>query len=267
MERSEAITLYEQSEGHIKMLLREITDDNCNSLLFHGKASLTLFDMAKNISKIKDYILDDGKDTERLKKELLNLRKITKELQDKAFEKGYEPFAHHCDMIIRGIDTMEKWETDEPIQETNETKSETGDKSNGHVINRDEIIRSVERITPFTPSAEPKKQPKYKVYYERLIKAGVIDDAYDLNLFQYCVERADISKLIVKTKKRDSKKGFARLFLNDVASVYQDSSKYREQAKTALGIKSHIGAVGGDIKKEYQALMKDVFEKDNWQRK
>lgn len=131
MERSEAIYLFEDSKNRIKWFLRDIDEDinGSNRLVFKGKVSVQLYDIAENVAKVVNYIRDGKRDAVRLKSELLCLRSMVKELQSKTLQKGYEHFAYECDMTISIIDNMEKWETSEPIQKTTESEiiPETGD--------------------------------------------------------------------------------------------------------------------------------------------
>lgn len=131
MERSEAIYLFEDSKNRIKWFLRDIDEDinGSNRLVFKGKVSVQLYDIAENVGKVVNYIRDGKRDADRLKSELLSLRSMVKELQSKTLQKGYEHFAYNCRLTISIIDNMEKWETSEPIQKTTESEiiPETGD--------------------------------------------------------------------------------------------------------------------------------------------
>ena len=140
-------------------------------------------------------------------------------------------------------------------------------KAEDNPLTKEDIIKSLEKIEPYKPLKDD-EPINYKEYYKRLTEGGVIDKKWPLDLFLYCVERADISKIIVKAeKKRDGKKGYARLFMNDVASKFSDSAKYRKKAAESFGLEnSNIGAVGGDAKLEYQRMMKGLFV-TNHQRK
>lgn len=166
------------------------------------------------------------------------------------------------------------------IQDTNQSEivPETGNNNkliNGQketpnevTLTKDEIINSVADINPYNP-LNPDEPINYQEYYKRLCDGGVIDSQYGLDLFTYCVERADISKIIAKPEKKiDRKKSFARLFMNDVASVFSAAAAYRKAAAKAfnLGDNTHIGSVGGNVKTDYQVLMKGLF-KTNWQKK
>lgn len=273
MERSEAIYLFEDSKNRIKWFLKDIDEDinGSNRLVFKGKVSVQLYDIAENVGKVVNYIRDGKRDADRLKSELLSLRSMVKELQSKTLQKGYEHFAYDCRMTISIIDDMEKWETDTPSPETGNNinlingQGETPQKV---TLTRDEIINSVADIKPYEP-LNPDEAINYQEYYKRLCDGGVIDSQYGLDLFTYCVERADISKIIAKPEKKiDRKKSFARLFMNDVASVFSAAAAYRKAAAKAfnLGDNTHIGSVGGDVKTEYQELMKGLF-KTNWQKK
>ena len=272
MERSEAIYLFEDSKNRIKWFLKDIDEDinGSNRLVFKGKVSVQLYDIAENVGKVVNYIRDGKRDADRLKSELLSLRSMVKELQSKTLQKGYEHFAYNCDMTISIIDNMEKWETDAPIPETDNKKLIDGEKDTPKekTLTRDEIIECLKDIEPFE-ALNPDEPINYKEYYKRLCDGGVIDSQYGLDLFTYCVERADISKIIAKPeKKKDNKKSYARLFMNDVASVFSIAADYRKAAAKAfiLGDNTHIGSVGGDVKTEYQELMKGLF-KTNWQKK
>lgn len=115
MERSDVVGLILNSEKMIEVFIKEIDEDvnKSNYLSFKGTPSLKIWDIAKDIDKIAKYILDGKEDFERFKTELFNIRTRTKELQSKTFQK-YEPFAHHCDMIINIIDNMERFAPNQP---------------------------------------------------------------------------------------------------------------------------------------------------------
>lgn len=267
MERSEAIREFNDCKFYVIKALELIKDDSLK-FAFMGRYNVKLFNAAEKIGKVHDYILDAKYGSMQIFKELLNLRTTTRELRNEAILKGYDPFAVTCDIIIDIIDDVEKWESDNGNQGEVQN-SEIGDKGiMENVLTRDEIIKGVEGINPFKPlnSDEP---INYEEYYKRLCNGGVIDSRYGLDLFTYCVDRADISKIIARPKKRkDSKKSFARLFMNDVSHVFSDDDNYRKAAAKAfnLGENTHIGSVGGIVKAEYQELMKGLF-KTNWQKK
>ena len=205
MERSEAIREFNDCKFYVIKALELIKDDSLK-FAFMGRYNVKLFNAAEKIGKVHDYILDAKYGSMQIFKELLNLRTTTRELRNEAILKGYDPFAVTCDIIIDIIDDVEKWESDNGNQGEVQN-SEIGDKGiMENVLTRDEIIKGVEGINPFKPlnSDEP---INYEEYYKRLCNGGVIDSRYGLDLFTYCVDRADISKIIARPKKRkDSKK-------------------------------------------------------------
>ncbi len=155
-----------------------------------------------------------------------------------------------------------------PIPETDDDKDEgNGDKP----ITKDEIIKSLEGKEKFVPS---KPINLYDVFYDRLVKGkiknkndeyhvlGVLrkicdGDKENVELFKRCVESADISNLYNKGKK-----SYARLFMNDIASLFSEPEKFRKAAAKSFGLKegTELGAVGGNYKKDYRSLMNSLFD-------
>lgn len=281
MERSDVVGLILNSEKMIEVFIKEIDEDvnKSNYLSFMGTPSLKIWDIAKDIDKIAKYILDGKEDFERFKTELFNIRTRTKELQSKTFQK-YEPFAHHCDMIINIIDNMERFAPNQPsivpnIEAGNINGLSTGenDRSGNKNLSEAEVRMQVKN-EPFQARKGGKPIP-YKECYKRLTEgkirhsAGntetieVIDKQYNFDLFKYSVERADISKLFTKGKK-----SFARLFMNDIAQYFDDPSAFRAAAAKAFGVtKLGVGKNGEGINADYHILMKDIFSKDTDYRK
>lgn len=280
MERSDAICLFEDSKNRIKWFLRDIDEDinGSNRLVFKGTVSVQLYDIAENVGKVVNYIRDGKRDADRLKSELLNLRIMVKELQSKSLQKGYEPFAYKCGMTIGIIDNMEKWETshieNNPIPETGGNE-DVGNgektKADNKPKTKDDIIKSLEGKEQFVPS---KPINLYDVFYDRLVKGkiknkndeyhvlGVLrkicdDDKENVELFKRCVESADISNLY-----NEGKKSYARLFMNDIASLFSEPEKFRKAAAKSFGLKegTELGAVGGNYKKDYRSLMNGLFD-------
>lgn len=167
------------------------------------------------------------------------------------------------------------------IQESTQTDTipETGNKdtSNGEKPKatnepktKEEIIKSLEGTEIFAPT---KPINLYDIYYDRLTKGKIKtnngdvcklailrrvcdDDNDNIKLFKYCVERADISKLV-----NTGKKSYARLFMNDIASYFREPEKFRKAAAKSFGV-MEVGGVGGDYKKNYRLLMEKLFSDD-----
>lgn len=283
MERSEAIGLFVQSEGHIKRFLEEIKKVKENRLVFLGTTGVKVqFEIIENVDKIVKYVLDGKADAERLKSELLNLRSLTKELQDEANQKGFRPFAYHCETIIKIIDTMERFESN-PIQESTQAEiiHETGNNecpnigedSGGKVepkpLTTEEIKEKLKKVDPFVQAKENEVIP-YSAYYQRLtnwkIKQSdgvqkeihVIDiDKCDLPLFESCVKRADISDIFIEGSKM-----LARLFMYYVAAKFSDSDSYKKAAAKAFGLdsdKTRLSGVPDNYRADFYKIMWDLF--------
>lgn len=151
----------------------------------------------------------------------------------------------------------------------------TGDNDGSDNKNLSEAeVRTQIQNKPFQARKGGKPIP-YKECYNKLTEgkirhsAGnietieVINKQYDVELFIYCVERADISNLFVKGKK-----SFARLFMNDIAQYFDDPSAFRAAAAKAFGVtKLGVGKNGEGINADYHILMKDIFSKDTDYRK
>ena len=171
------------------------------------------------------------------------------------------------------------------IQETSHIENnpipETGDnedvgngektKADNKPKTKDDIIKSLEGKEQFVPS---KPINLYDVFYDRLVKGkiknkndeyhvlGVLrkicdDDKENVELFKRCVESADISNLY-----NEGKKSYARLFMNDIASLFSEPEKFRKAAAKSFGLKegTELGAVGGNYKKDYRSLMNGLFD-------
>lgn len=272
MERHDVIGLYEQSESLVKVFLNEI-DGECNKYLFLGNPMVKLFvEVPKNVIDIVNYIRDGKQDADRLKLELLNLREMVKNLQSKAEQKGFSPFARNCETIVRIINAMERFD---PIPETGENGClNIGDEKKTKSLNKAQIIMELKK-EPFEPRKYGEPIP-YKDCYTRLIEGKIkrstgdvialeiIDKQCDFELFKYCVDRADVSKLY-KVKK----KSYVRIFMNDIAEYFANPSEYRKAAASAFGVeKLNVGTNGEGVRADYRLLMKGVFPDDaNYQKK
>lgn len=143
-------------------------------------------------------------------------------------------------------------------------------KADQEPTNKDDIIKSLEGTEIFAPT---KPINLYNVYYDRLTKGKIKtnngdvcklailrrvcdDDNDNIELFKYCVERADISKLV-----NTGKKSYARLFMNDIASCFKEPEKFRKAAAKSFRVKE-VGGVGGDYKENYRLLMEKLFSDD-----
>ena len=147
----------------------------------------------------------------------------------------------------------------DPIPQTGGDKDVIdGTETHNKPMTKDEIIKSLEGVEKFEPV---KPINLYSVYHDRLSKAGILrkvcDDVKEnIDLFQYCVERADISKLF-----NTGKKSYARLFMNDIAFSFAEPEKFRKAAAKSFGVKE-VGGVGDKYKKDYRLMMKGLFPDD-----
>ena len=160
----------------------------------------------------------------------------------------------------------------EIIPETGENESLNTKKVES--LNKAEVMMAVKN-EPFGPK-KGGKPIQYKEFYKRLTEGKIkrttgkveaieiIDKQYDLELFKYCVDRADISKIF-----KSRKKCYAIMFMNDIAEYYENPSEYRKAAVKAFHItKLNVGADGKGIRADYRLLMKNLFpDHANYQKK
>ncbi len=283
MEKSEAIRRFNEGKHYIETCLEQIASLEQNNdkelrQVLRGTVMVEVsYKAAENFCKVGSYVIDGKDGAQKLKDKLINMKVKVLQLYDGADRNNLLMIKNICDTIISEINEVEEWtgDNEQTNQETGLTVNnpipETGESGNESIgekpLTKEDIIKSLEKIEPYKPLKDD-EPINYKEYYKRLTEGGVIDKKWPLDLFLYCVERADISKIVVKAeKKRDGKKGYARLFMNDVASKFSDSAKYRKKAAESFGLEnSNIGAVGGDAKLEYQRMMKGLFV-TNHQRK
>lgn len=283
MEKSEAIRRFNEGKHYIETCLEQIASLEQNNdkelrQVLRGTVMVEVsYKAAENFCKVGSYVIDGKDGAQKLKDKLINMKVKVLQLYDGADRNNLLMIKNICDTIISEINEVEEWtgDNEQTNQETGLTVNnpipETGESGNESIgekpLTKEDIIKSLKEIEPYKPLKDD-ESINYKEYYKRLTEGGVIDKKWPLDLFQYCVERADISKIVVKAeKKRDGKKGYARLFMNDVASKFSDSAKYRKKAAESFGLEnSNIGAVGGDAKLEYQRMMKGLFV-TNHQRK
>ena len=283
MEKSETIRCFNQGKHYIETCLEQIASLEQNNdkelrQVLRGTVMVEVsYKAAENFCKVGSYVIDGKDGAQKLKDKLINMKVKVLQLYDGADRNNLLMIKNICDTIISEINEVEEWtgDNEQTNQETGLTVNnpipETGESGNESIgekpLTKEDIIKSLKEIEPYKPLKDD-ESINYKEYYKRLTEGGVIDKKWPLDLFQYCVERADISKIVVKAeKKRDGKKGYARLFMNDVASKFSDSAKYRKKAAESFGLEnSNIGAVGGDAKLEYQRMMKGLFV-TNHQRK
>lgn len=148
MERSDVIALYTQSESLIKLFLNEIDKDiKGSNRVFMNTNVVKLYYAAINIDKVTKYILDGKKDSDRLKKKLHDLLILTKDLQNKAIQKQYDPIAHNCQMIIDIINNIDRWDNSQPAivpeeEAGNNVSLSTGENNNNVVDNVKNTIPS-----------------------------------------------------------------------------------------------------------------------------
>jgi len=274
MERHEALGFFEMSESYIKMYLKEIKG-NSDPLVFNGTTGINnIFKVEEYIRKVIEYIRDKKEDSERIKKEVLNLRDLVTELYQEANQKGFIGFKGICECIIDSINALERFD---PIPETDKGGCLIiGDKEppTKEPLNKAQVMMGV-RNEPFKPRKNGDAIP-YKKCYERLtegkikrsngkdVKLEIIDKQYDLELFKYCVERADIT-MIYKSRK----KSYARLFMNDIAEYFTNPSEFRKAAALAFNVKQlNVGTNGEGIRADYRSLMNGVFpDNANYQKK
>jgi len=160
----------------------------------------------------------------------------------------------------------------EIIPETGENESLNTKKVES--LNKAEVMMAVKN-EPFEPKKDGSPIP-YKKCYERLTEGKIrrptgevktieiIDKQWDFDLFKYCVERADISKIF-----KSRKKSYARLFMNDIAEYFENPSSYRKAAAIAFHVtKLNVGTNGEGIRADYRKLMKGLFpDHANYQKK
>ena len=293
MEKSEAIRRFNEGKHYIETCLEQIAslEQNNDKELRLGLMNKFMvnvsYEAAENFCKVAGYIIDGKDGAQQLKVELISLKEKLVQLYNGADRQNITTIKHISDVILSEIKEVEKWTGDHEqiIQGTNQVANnpipETGDnedvgngkkqKADDKPMTKDEIIKSLEGKEKFVPS---KPINLYNVFYDRLVKGkiknkngeshvlGVLrkicdDDKENVELFKRCVESADISNLY-----NEGKKSYARLFMNDIASLFSEPEKFRKAAAKSFGLKegTELGAVGGNYKKDYRSLMNGLFD-------
>ena len=154
------------------------------------------------------------------------------------------------------------------IPETDKKRNVSNEKN---TMSKTDIMMSVKN-EPFKPKKDGKPIP-YQKCFERLTEGSirrsagqsepveVVGKQYDLELFKYCVDCADIKKIIV-----EGKKCYAYLFLRCISEYYENPSEYRKAAAKSFGIKT-ICSVGGDTKNDFFTLFSGIFKNEDIPRK
>ena len=289
MEKSETIRCFNQGKHYIETCLEQIAslEQNNDKELRLGLMNKFMvnvsYEAAENFCKVAGYIIDGKDGAQQLKVELISLKEKLVQLYNGADRQNITTIKHISDVILSEIKEVEKWTGDHEqiIQGTNQVANnpipETGENERLNTkksLNKAEVMMAVKN-EPFGPKKEG-KPIQYKEFYKRLTEGKIkrttgkvesieiIDKQYDLELFKYCVDRADISKIF-----KSRKKCYAIMFMNDIAEYYENPSEYRKAAVKAFHItKLNVGADGKGIRADYRLLMKNLFpDHANYQKK
>ena len=278
MEKDEVIGCYNQGKHYVETCLKDIasleqSNDKKLRQVLRGTAMVEVsYKAAENFVKVCGYVINGGDGAQKLKGKLYDLKEKVRQLYNSADKHNLNTIREISDLILSEIGEVEEWANDDDytIQETSKIRTIPEKEK---PLNEVQVKMSVKN-DPFKRIENGKPIP-YKKCYERLTEgkirrsAGdsesveVISKQYDLELFQYCVDRADISKIYKKGKK-----SYAILFMNDIASFYEDSSAFRKAAAKAFDVtKLGVGKRGTGINADYYNLMTGIFSKDvNYQK-
>ena len=291
MEKSEAIRRFNEGKQYIETCLEQIASLELNNdkdlrLALMGTFLVKVsYKAHENFCKVTSYVINGKDGAQQLKAELICLKEKLVQLYDGADRQNLVTIKRISEMIISEIKEIEKWTGDHEqiIQGTNQVANnpipETGENESLNTkkvksLNKAEVMMAVKN-EPFGPKKEG-KPIQYKECYKRLTEGKIkrttgkvetieiIDKQYDLELFKYCVDRADISKIF-----KSRKKCYAIMFMNDIAEYYENPSEYRKAAVKAFHItKLNVGADGEGIRADYRLLMKNLFpDHANYQKK
>lgn len=287
MEKSKVIQCYNVGEHFVKTCLGQIASlerDNDKELRLFLKGTSMVeisYKAAESFAKVCADIINGEDGADKLKGKVFDLREKIKQLYDRADKNNLINIRTISDSMLGLIGEVEEW-TDSIPQETTQAEnnsipencnndySDDSGKENKPPTKED-IVKKLEGAEKFVPK---KAINLYGVYYSRLTKGirddtrgvrnlNVIrkitdDDNENIKLFELCVEKANISMLI-----NAGKKSYARLFMNDIASLFSEPEKYRKAAAKSFNLKnSKLGGVGGKYKKDYRKLMRDLFDED-----
>lgn len=291
MEKSEVIGCYNRGKHYIETCLEQIASLEQNNdkelrQVLRGTAMVDVsYKAAENFGKVCEYIINGEDGAQKLKGKLLDLKEKVRQLYDSADKHNLTTIKTICNSILEEIGEVEEWTNDnesDGIQELPqpeiilETGNNEGDgiietpKADQEPMTKDDIVESLEGTETFVPI---KPINLYGICYDRLTKGTILnengdvcklevirkvcdDDKENIGLFKYCVERADISKIV-----NTGRKSYARLFMNDIASYFQEPEKFRKAAAKSFEVKD-IGGVGGKYKINYRLLMKGLFLDD-----
>lgn len=289
MEKSEAVRCFNEGKHFVETCLKDVASLELNNdkelrQVLRGTVMVEVsYKAAENFCKVVSYVIDGKDGAQKLKGKLIDLKEKIVQLYNGADRQNLITIKSISEAIISEIKEVEEWAGDEhfiqnPIPETGENRClNTGDKKSStkaEPLNKAQVIMEVKN-EPFEPRKDGKPIP-YKECYKRLTEGKItrsngkvetleiIDKKHDFELFQYCVERADIMKIY-----KSRKKSYARLFMNDIAEYFANPSEFRKAAALAFHVKQlNVGTDGQGIRADYRLLMKGVFPDDaNYQKK
>ena len=267
MEKSNVIRCFNEGKHYIETCLEQIVsleqnDDKEMRIALKGVFMVKVsYKAAENFCKVVSYVIDGKDGAQQMKAELICLKEKLVQLYNGADRQNLSTIKHISEVIMDEIKEVEKWTGDN-------TSGDNSGTGNDEELNKEDIVEKIKNYKTFYPNSHT-WEIKCEAYYKTLTDNEIIDKKWTQDLFEYCVERAFIKDLIVESqKKKSGNRGYARLFMNDVASLFYKPEEYRKKAAELFGLNCRIGAVGGLKREGYREMMKDYPEfKSNWQRK
>ena len=298
MEKIEAVRCFNEGKHFVETCLEQIASLEQNNdkelrQVLRGTDMVEIsYKAAENFVKVCGYVINGEDDAQIFKGKLYDLKEKVRQLYNSADKQNLITIKDICDVILKEIGEVEEWANDNesddgdkpPVTKTNQPDiipeiddnecpnigEDSRDKGKSKPMTTDEIIQSLEGKEAFEPL---KTINLYGVYYDRLVKGkitdengeskvlGIIrkvcdDDKENIKLLKHCVERADISSIVVTGRK-----SYAMLFMNDIADSFKEPEKFRKAAAMSFKVK-WVGGVGGNYKKNYRLLMKELFSDD-----
>lgn len=293
MEKSEAVRRFNEGKHFVETCLEQIasleqSNDKELRKALRGTVMVEVsYKAAENFGKVCCYVLDGKDGAQKLKDKLFDLKEKVVQLYNGADRQNLITIKTISETIISEIKEVEEWAGDElfihnPIPETGENGClSTGDNSEGEDSGdggseyqkrpktSEEIREKLKAINPFEQAKQNEVIP-FPQYYTKLTNGIIVrgdgtkkvfqvidNEKCDLDLFESCVRRADISDII-----KDGQRTFARLFMFYVATKFKDRNGFIKAAAKSFNLQSRLSAIDNAYKADFIQLMGGLFTYD-----
>ena len=209
--------------------------------------TIKMYDYCKDIGKVCGYVIDkeETENVTKVKQKLLHVKELALKLKHEAYEREYNRFSDMCQTLADIIKDMENNLNDD----TTQIKKDQG------IFDENAIREKLENHIVFEPIKG--KYIPYGMYYKPIMDNSLISESCTIDLFQYCLDRADISLIIT-----DGSKSVMRGFMKEISVKYSDPDKYKTIAAESFGVKSknQLGAIGNAVSK-YDTIFSEILQR------